>query len=154
MMLVWVPLGWWFGRADMLRWGATEWGFVLASGVPHVVYFVVLLRGHRKADLPGVYPLARGSGLLLPSLVATVFLGKQLSALGASGIARMVACVFPIAGWAGFFRASRDPLARAQVHKGIAYGLLTGAFIASYTVGGWLCGEVVADVIDSVGPHG
>jgi multidrug transporter EmrE-like cation transporter len=134
MLLVWVPLGWWFGRTDMLRWGATEWGFVLASGALLVVYFVVLLHGHRKADLPGVYPLARGSGPLLPSLVATVFLGKQLSALGASGIARVVVGVFLIAGWAGLFRVARDPLARAQVHKGIAYGLLTGAFIASYTL--------------------
>ena len=134
MMLVWAPLAWWFGRTELPRWGATEWGFVVASGLLHVVYFVVLLRGYRKADLTVVYPLARGSGPLLSSLVAITFLGEQISALGAAGIAGVVGGVFLIAGGPGLFRAARDPLARARVHKGVLYGLLTGTFIASYTV--------------------
>lgn len=134
MMLVWAPLGWWLGRTEVPRWGATEWGFVLASGVLHVVYFVVLLRGYRKADLTVVYPLARGSGPLLSSLVAIVFLGERISALGVAGIAGVVGGVFLIAGGPGLLRASSDPAARARVHKGIFYGLLTGVLIASYTV--------------------
>ena len=134
MMLVWAPLGWWLGRTEVPRWGATEWGFVLASGVLHVVYFVVLLRGYRKADLTVVYPLARGSGPLLSSLVAIVFLGERISALGVAGIAGVVGGVFLIAGGPGLLRASSDPAARARVHKGIFYGLFTGVLIASYTV--------------------
>lgn len=134
MMLVWAPLGWWLGRSELPRWGALEWALVVASGVLHVLYFVVLLRGYRKADLTVVYPLARGSGPLLSSLVAIVLLGEQISALGAAGIAGVVGGVFLIAGGPGLFRAASDPAARARVHKGMAYGLLTGAFIASYTV--------------------
>lgn len=134
MMLVWAPLGWWLGRDELPRWGATEWGFVAASGLLHVVYFVVLLRGYRKADLTVVYPLARGSGPLLSSLVAIVFLGEQISALGVAGIVGVVGGVFLIAGGPGLLRAARDPVARQRVHTGMAYGLLTGAFIASYTV--------------------
>ena len=134
MMLVWAPLGWWVGRSELARWGATEWGFVLASGLLHVLYFVVLLRGYRKADLTVVYPLARGSGPLLSSLVAVVFLGERISALGALGIAGVVGGVFLIAGGPRLLRATRDPVARQRVHKGVVYGLLTGAFIASYTV--------------------
>ena len=134
MMLVWAPLGWWIGRSELARWGATEWGFVLASGLLHVLYFVVLLRGYRKADLTVVYPLARGSGPLLSSLVAVVFLGERISALGALGIAGVVGGVFLIAGGPRLLRATRDPVARQRVHKGVVYGLLTGAFIASYTV--------------------
>ena len=134
MMLVWAPLGWWFGRSELPRWGAVEWAVVLASGVLHVLYFVVLLRGYRRADLTVVYPLARGSGPLLSSLVAIVLLGEQISALGAAGIAGVVAGVFLIAGGPGLFRAARDPAARERVHTGVWYGLLTGAFIASYTV--------------------
>jgi drug/metabolite transporter (DMT)-like permease len=42
--------------------------------------------------------------------------------------------VFLIAGGPGLLRAAHDPAARARVHKGMLYGLLTGAFIASYTV--------------------
>ncbi len=134
MMCLWAPLGWWLGRDELPRWGAIEWGFVAASGVLHVVYFVVLLRGYRKADLTVVYPLARGSGPLLSSLVAIVFLGEQISILGVAGIAGVVGGVFLIAGGPGLLRAARDPVARQRVHTGMAYGLLTGAFIASYTV--------------------
>ncbi len=134
LMLVWAPVGWWFGRTELPRWGATEWGFVLASGVVHVLYFVTLLRGYRQADLTVVYPLARGSGPLLSSLVAIVLLGERISALGAAGIVGVVGGVFLIAGGPGLLRAARDPAARARVHTGVLYGLLTGLFIASYTL--------------------
>ena len=134
MMWLWAPLGWWLGQHELPRWGAIEWCFVAASGVLHVVYFVVLLRGYRKADLTVVCLLARGSRPLLSSLVAIVFLGEQISTLGVVGIAWVVGGVFLIAGGPGLLRAARDPLARQRVHKGMAYGLLTGGFIASYTV--------------------
>lgn len=134
MMLVWAPLGWWLGRDVVPLWRWLEWGLVTLSGVLHVVYYVVLLRGYRKADLTVVYPLARGSGPLLSSLVAITLLGEHISALGIAGIAGVVGGVFLIAGGPALLRSAQDPLARQRVHKGIAYGLLTGAFIASYTV--------------------
>lgn len=134
MMLLWAPLGWWLGRKALPGWGTTEWGLVLASGLLHVLYFVVLLRGYRKADLTVVYPLARGSGPLLSSLVAIVFLGEHISALGLAGIAGVVGGVFLIAGGPGLWRKAHDPNARERVRQGVFYGLLTGALIASYTV--------------------
>ena len=134
MMLLWAPLGWWLGREALPGWGTTEWGLVLASGLLHVLYFVVLLRGYRKADLTVVYPLARGSGPLLSSLVAIVFLGEHISALGLAGIAGVVGGVFLIAGGPGLWRKAHDPKARERVRQGVFYGLLTGALIASYTV--------------------
>ncbi|RJP72233.1 MAG: EamA family transporter [Comamonadaceae bacterium] len=134
MMLFWAPLGWWLGRDEVPRWGTTEWGFVVASGVLHVFYYVILLRGYRKSDLTVVYPMARGSGPLLSSLVAIVLLGERISALGVAGIAGVVGGVFLIAGGPGLLRAAHDPVARRRVRKGMVYGLLTGVFIASYTV--------------------
>ena len=134
-MLVWAPLGWWLGRDVVPLWGAKEWGIVALSGVLHVLYFVVLLRGYRKADLTVVYPLARGTGPLLSSMVAITFLGESLSALGALGIAAVVGGVFLIAGGVNLLRtAAKEQSARARVHKGMFYGVLTGVFIASYTV--------------------
>ncbi|KQR50201.1 DMT family transporter [Acidovorax sp. Leaf160] len=134
MMFIWAPLGWWMGRDVVPGWGRTEWGFVVASGLLHVGYYVILLRGYRKADLTVVYPLARGSGPLLSSLVAISFLGERISALGAFGIAGVVGGVFLIAGGPALLRAAHDPAARQRVHAGIFYGVLTGVFIASYTV--------------------
>lgn len=134
MMLIWAPVGLWAGWGVLPGWGWAEWTVVTVSGVLHVLYYVVLLRGYRKADLTVVYPLARGSGPLLSSLVAITLLGEQISAMGVAGIAGVVGGVFLIAGGPGLLRAAHDPAQRRRVHKGMAYGLLTGAFIASYTV--------------------
>ncbi len=134
MMLFWAPLGWWLGREAVPLWGMLEWGFVVAGGVLHLAYYLILLRGYREADLTVVYPLARGTGPLLSSLVAITVLGEQISRLGVLGGVGVVGGVFLIAGGPGLLRAAHDPAARVRVHKGIAYGLLTGAFIASYTV--------------------
>jgi drug/metabolite transporter (DMT)-like permease len=134
MMVVWAPVGIWLGIEELPRWGATEWLVLLASAVLHVVYFVILLRGYRVADLTVVYPLARGSGPLLSCLVAVLLLGEQITTLGLLGIAGVVAGVFLIAGGPGLWRATHDATRAERVRKGIVYGLATGAFIASYTV--------------------
>ena len=134
MMVFWAPLGIWLGKDQIPGWGRTEWLFVAASAMLHTLYFIVLLRGYRKADLTVVYPLARGSGPLLSSLAAILFLGEHISTLGAFGIAGVVVGVFLIAGGPGLWQATRDPAQRKRIHKGMLYGLLTGLFIASYTV--------------------
>lgn len=134
MMVFWAPVGLWLGWQQIPAWGRVEWAVVAASGVLHVAYYVVLLRGYRKADLTVVYPLARGSGPLLSSLIAIVFLGEQISALGGIGIAAVVGGVFLVAGGPDLFRQANDPLQRVRLRKGLTYGLLTGVFIASYTV--------------------
>ena len=133
-MVVWAPVGIWLSVGQLPRWGLLEWSLIVASAVVHVFYFTALLRGYRKADLTVVYPLARGSGPLLSSLIAILFLGESLSALGAAGIAAVVGGVFMIAGGPGLLRASHDPAQQARVRKGMAYGLVTGVFIAAYTV--------------------
>lgn len=132
--VVWAPLGLWLGWDVVPTWGWLEWSLVAASGVIHVAYYVVLLRGYRKSDLTVVYPLARGSGPLMSSLAAILLLGEQVSALGLVGILGVVSGVFLIAGGPALIRKTHDPLARVRVLKGIRYGLVTGVFIASYTV--------------------
>ncbi len=134
LMVFWAPLGLWLGWQQVPLWGRIEWAFIGVSGVLHLVYYLTLLRGYRKADLTVVYPLARGSGPLLSSVVAIVLLGEQISALGAAGIAGVAGGVFLVAGGPGLLRATHDPTRRARVMRGLRYGLLTGVFIASYTV--------------------
>lgn len=134
LMVFWAPLGLWLGWRQVPSWGAVEWALIVGSGLLHLVYYLTLLRGYRQADLTVVYPLARGSGPLLSSLVAITVLGEPPSALGGLGIAGVVAGVFLIAGGPGLLRAAHDPAQRQRVHTGLRYGLLTGVFIASYTV--------------------
>lgn len=134
MMIAWAPLGIWLAWQQVPTWGTLEWSLVVVSGSLHTLYFIVLLRGYRRADLTVVYPLARGSGPLLSSMIAIGFLGEQLSTLGGLGVVAMACGVFLIAGGPGFFKGTHS-LAQAQrIRKGMLYGLLTGVFIASYTV--------------------
>ncbi len=136
MMLVWAPVGFYFGWDVVPLWGWKEWGFIALSGALHVLYFITLLRGYRKADLTVVYPLARGFGPLLSSTAAIIFLHEHISAFGIFGILAVVGGVFLIAGGPQLFRArhGQSSDARSRMRKGIIYGLLTGVFIASYTV--------------------
>jgi drug/metabolite transporter (DMT)-like permease len=119
MALIWAPLGIWLGWGVLPTWGGVEWGFVVGSGIVHVLYYIALLRGYRKADLTVVYPLARGSGPLLSSLVAILVLGEQITAFGVTGIFAVVAGVFFIAGGPGLFRAAHDPAKQAGVRMGM-----------------------------------
>ncbi|MEP6791257.1 MAG: DMT family transporter [Ramlibacter sp.] len=134
MMIFWAPLGIWLGIAQIPAWGRAEWLLIVASATLHTIYFIVLLRGYRKADLTVVYPLARGSGPLLSSLAAIFFFGESISGFGVAGIAGVVVGVFLVAGGPGLWRASHEPGLRQRVRKGMVYGLLSGAVIAGYTL--------------------
>ncbi|MEJ5990788.1 DMT family transporter [Ramlibacter sp. PS3R-8] len=134
VIVAWGPLGLWLAWRHVPGWGATEWTLVAASALLHCGYYLFLLRGYRKADLTVVYPLARGSGPLLSSMAAVLLLGEQISALGAFGIAGVVGGVFLVAGGPALWHRSHEPEARRRLRKGMVYGLLTGAFIAAYTV--------------------
>lgn len=138
LLIVWAPVGGWFIWRDVSSFGPEQWGLITASGAIHVVYYVTLLRGYRLGDLSVVYPLARGTGPLLTAIVATTLLGEALGIVGWFGVVGIVVGIVVIAGGATLLRALRrgaHSAADSQRTKlGVRYGLLTGAFIASYTV--------------------
>ena len=134
LVVVWAPLGVWSAWDALPGWGLVEWAVLLASAIVHVVYFTTLLRGYRLSDLTVVYPVARGTGPLLASLGALLWLGESMSALAALGVAGVVVGVFFIAGGPGLWAKAHDPLQRARVRAGIGWGAATGALIAGYTL--------------------
>jgi len=134
MMVFWAPLGVWLAIGELPHWRLTQWLFIVGSAVLHTLYYLTLLRGYRKADLTVVYPLARGCGPLLSSVAAIALLGEGVTAIGLTGITGVVGGVFMIAGGPGLLRRAHDPVQRERVLKGMRYGVLTGAFIAGYTV--------------------
>ena len=107
---------------------------LFASAIVHVFYFTTLLRGYRLSDLTVVYPVARGTGPLLASLGALLWLGESMSAVAGGGVAGVVIGAFFIAGGPGLWAKAHDPLQRARVHAGIGWGAATGALIAGYTL--------------------
>jgi len=132
--VLYAPLALWLGWRELPLWGAREWAFVCASGVLHLLYFEVLMKGYRVSELTVVYPVARGTGPLISSVVAVLLLGESLSLHGALGVLAICIGVFVIAGGPALLRATQDPARRARVHAGVAWGAATGAFIAGYTV--------------------
>lgn len=110
--------------------GAAVWWAVLASGVLHVAYFIVLQRGYQVADLSIVYPVARGTGPLIASLAAILLLGEAASVGSLAGLALIVAGTFTIAGGFALLRGGWS----ARIRDGLRWGALTGVLIAGYTV--------------------
>lgn len=130
----WLPVVIWAGVQEMANWGVAPWLMLAASALMHVLYFRTLLHGYAVSDLTVVYPVARGSGPLLSSVGAVVLMGERMSILSAMGALAVVAGVFLIAGGPGLWQKAHDPTQRERVMRGLAWGALTGAFIAAYTV--------------------
>jgi drug/metabolite transporter (DMT)-like permease len=106
--------------------GPLQLVFMAGSALIHVVYFLILQKGYREGDLSLVYPLARGTGPTISTLVAILFLGERPSALALFGAFLVAAGVFFLSGGSVGFRGS--------LKRGVGYGLLTGITIAAYTL--------------------
>ena len=106
--------------------GPAQFLFMFGSGVLHLGYFVLLQRGYAVGDLSLVYPLARGTGPLLATAAAIVLFGERPSLLVIVGIAMIAAGVFVLTSEGGSLRSG--------LGAGVFYGLLTGVFIAAYTI--------------------
>jgi len=100
--------------------------FSIVSAVLHILYFVVLQLGYRKADLSIVYPVARGAGPLMSVAGAILVFHERPGLLALAGVLLIVSGVALMTG----LRPGRG----SNVLKGVYYGALTGAFIAAYTL--------------------
>lgn len=113
--------------------GLAELSFMVGSGVLHLCYFLLLQRGYSVGDLSVVYPLARGTGPLLATVAAIIFFGERPSMVAFCGVLLIVAGVFALSREQQ--RGSTGGGSRTA-GAGVVYGLLTGIFIASYTLWG------------------
>jgi len=106
---------------------AEAFGFLAASALLHTAYYLLLDRGYRFGDLSVVYPLARATGPFLTVLVAITLLGERPGPVALAGAALVV-------GGAFFLAANPARLRAAGAWRAVAFALLTGCMIASYTV--------------------
>lgn len=67
--------------------GPASYAYVLASGVVHVVYFLLVGLAYRHGDYSAFYPLTRGSAPLLTAVAGSVLLGEPAPPLLIAGIA-------------------------------------------------------------------
>ncbi|HEX7004918.1 MAG TPA: DMT family transporter [Trueperaceae bacterium] len=124
--VVYAPLGVYLIWQQRPRLGPLEFGFIGFSALLHVGYMLSLQRGYRAGDLSLVYPLARGTGPALAVTGAVLLFGERPGPIAIAGVALVVGGAFVLAGGERMFRSVDG--------KAVGYGLLTGLFIASYTL--------------------
>jgi drug/metabolite transporter (DMT)-like permease len=121
-----------------------DWVFMVGTGLLQVGYFLFLQAGYRLGDLSLVYPMGRGSGALLAALAGIALLGERPGPAGITGIVLVVLGVL-VLGASGRDGDSPAPPrpgtpprpaapARPRLSRAIVFALVTGTFIASYTL--------------------
>ncbi|MGZ8489941.1 MAG: EamA family transporter [Candidatus Binatia bacterium] len=110
-----------------LKFSFVEVGMMAGSAALHTGYFLLLNQGYRVGDLSLVYPLARGTGPLLSTVAAILFLGERPSAIALVGALLIIGGVMVLAG--NFAR-----LRQSGTRAAVGYALITGLFIAAYTL--------------------
>jgi drug/metabolite transporter (DMT)-like permease len=110
-----------------LKIGFVEVGMMAGSAALHTAYFVLLNQGYRAGDLSLVYPLARGTGPLLSTIAAIIFLGERPSPIALMGVLLIIGGVLILTG-------NLARLRQGETRAAAGYALITGLFIAAYTL--------------------
>jgi drug/metabolite transporter (DMT)-like permease len=107
---------------------AINWVFLIGTGVIQAGYFLFLQLGYGLGDLSLVYPVGRGTGALLAAVAGIVLLGERPAVIAIAGIAAI------IIGVAAISLPARTDGTQRPSPKAIGFALVTGAFIAAYTI--------------------
>jgi drug/metabolite transporter (DMT)-like permease len=128
-VLLYAPfvLGYWIWRHPVLPESALLW--IAGSGLLKAGYALFLQRSYRTGEFSLIYPLARGTGPVLSIIAAVFLLGERPGPAATCGALIIVASIFLLAGGPALLR--QDALHRRIA---VGYGLITGAFIAAYTI--------------------
>ncbi|MFW6195045.1 MAG: EamA family transporter, partial [Chloroflexota bacterium] len=108
------------------------WLFLAATWVLHLVYFLTLSRAYRDGDLSLVYPVARGTGLVMIPIAGVAVLGESVSPPAIAGAAAIVVGIFTLSWWGRFREVLRSPFKTFRA-PGMAYAVVTGLVIAAYS---------------------
>lgn len=100
--------------------------YLLASGVIHVIYFLLVGLAYRHADLSAVYPLTRGAAPLLTAAMSSVLLGETMSGVQIGGIA-LLSC--------GVLGLGAEAMKRGGLNRpGLIAAALNVCVIVTYTI--------------------
>lgn len=123
----------------LLPWGITHLptestvlavGCVVLRGTLNVVYLAGLSRSYHYFDLSLAYPLVRGTGPVVATVLAIVLLGERPALIGLIGVAVVSLAIL---GMAATATPTPHPEQRHPL-QGAVVVLLTGVTIGAYTV--------------------
>ncbi len=139
---------WWQGTPPPLPLSWSGGLCLVATGIIHGLYFALLAEAYEHGEISLVYPVARGSGVGLTALAAWLALGEDISLLGASGIALVLAGIFCL-GASAFKHQTRGlQLALGVGLTIVCYSLVDKIGVGYvqplyYITGMWLIGSLV-----------
>jgi len=100
-------------------------GYMIATGVVHAIYFLLLAQAYAHGGISHVYPVARGSGVGLTGILAWLLLKEDISVIGAVGIALILTGVVCMGN--PFFRKEENS-------RGFRLALGVGLTIVAYSL--------------------
>jgi drug/metabolite transporter (DMT)-like permease len=124
---------------------AASWPFLIASGLIHVVYFMLVALSYRHGELSFAYPIMRGSAPVVSAIAAALLLAESPSTGGWLGVLLISGGVMLLAGdsWrSGAFQGRAAIFALATAASIVVYTLVDGVgarlsgHAAAYT--GWV----------------
>jgi drug/metabolite transporter (DMT)-like permease len=128
-VVVWAPVVLGFVIATQPQFTLTKIGVISVSVLFQVGYLWSLQRGYRVGDFSLVYPIARGTGAGGAVIGAIFLLGEDVTIFGALGILCLLAGILILT-----IGKPKSSQTQNPAWKGVAFGLLTGLFIMSYTL--------------------
>jgi drug/metabolite transporter (DMT)-like permease len=100
--------------------------FIVASAVIHIVYFLLVGRLYRSADLSVAYPMMRGLAPLIAAVIALATLGEAPGPIASLGVAALVG---------GVLAMGASGLAHGRIDRTtVVVALANSAVIAVYSV--------------------
>ena len=103
-----------------------SWPYIFASVVLHLGYQLFLVKAYIYGDLGQVYPIARGLSPLLLVFVSVFWIGEELSTKMMIAIGLITMGIFSL--------MFRGKIFFDHSFRPVFYSLLTGSFIAAYTL--------------------
>jgi uncharacterized membrane protein len=99
--------------------------YIIATGVIHAAYFILLGKSYETGEISSVYPIARGTGVMGTGLIAYLLLAEPVSLYGAFGIVSVCA---------GIFLVGVSDLRHRGTLRNVLLALAVGASIATYSI--------------------
>jgi len=116
---------------------------IIATGLIHGVYFLLIATAYEHGEISLVYPIARGSGIALTAILATLFFEEYLALLGSIGIGLISAGIMTLSLAAGKTTQEKGPL-KANSNLPAPPGVISLALAAGGTI-------VAYSLIDKIG---
>lgn len=109
-------------------WSMTRdgYGYMIATGVLHMLYFLLLSRTYEYGEISVVYPVARGSGIGVTAICAWLLLNEDITWIGASGIGLVCVGILSM----GMLVVQRS----ARAIRGFKSALGVGSTIVAYSL--------------------